>query len=77
MTFIEAALDVHTFLRTLSPEQKLELKRAEWQRLRDFYPTLPAEPNNAFLVSVALYTGLVPAFERLLASAGSLERFYA
>ena len=61
----------------IPPEQKLELKRAEWQRLRDFYPTLPAEPNNAFLVSVALYTGLVPAFERLLASAGSLERFYA
>ena len=61
----------------IPPEQKLELKRAEWQRLRDFYPTIPAEPNNAFLASVALYTGLVPAFERLLASAGSLERFYA
>jgi predicted aminopeptidase len=61
----------------IPPEQKLELKRAEWQRLRDFYPTIPAEPNNAFLASVALYTGLVPAFERLLAGAGSLERFYA
>ena len=61
----------------IAPEQKLELKRAEWQRLRSLYPTLPVEPNNAFLASVALYTGLVPAFERLLASAGSLERFYA
>ena len=39
---------------------------------------MPAEPNNAFLVSVALYTELVPAFERLLAaSGGSLDRFYA
>ncbi len=61
----------------LAPELKLELKRADWQRLRSLYPTLPAEPNNAFLASVALYTGLVPAFERLLARAGSLERFYA
>ena len=61
----------------IAPERKLELKRAEWQRLRNLYPALPAEPNNAFLVSVALYTGLVPAFERLLARAGSLERFYA
>jgi predicted aminopeptidase len=61
----------------LSDEQKLEHKRAEWQRLRERYPTLPEEPNNAFLASVALYTELVPAFERLLARAGSLERFYA
>jgi predicted aminopeptidase len=61
----------------IAPEQKLELKRAEWQRLRSLYPTLPAEPNNAFLASVALYTGLVPSCERLLARAGSLERFYA
>jgi predicted aminopeptidase len=38
---------------------------------------VPAEPNNAFLVSVALYTELVPAFERLLAASGSLDNFYA
>jgi predicted aminopeptidase len=61
----------------LSDQQKLEHKRAEWQRLRERYPTLPEEPNNAFLASVALYTELVPSFERLLARAGSLERFYA
>jgi predicted aminopeptidase len=58
-------------------EQKLEHKRGEWQRLRERYPALPEEPNNAFLASVALYTELVPSFERLLARAGSLERFYA
>ena len=61
----------------LPDEQKLEHKRGEWQRLRERYPTLPEEPNNAFLASVALYTELVPSFERLLARAGSLERFYA
>ena len=61
----------------LSDEQKLEHKRGEWQRLRERYPALPEEPNNAFLASVALYTELVPSFERLLARAGSLERFYA
>ena len=37
---------------------------------------MPAEPNNAFLVSIALYNELVPAFERLLAQAGSLDAFY-
>ena len=61
----------------LSREEKLQHKRAEWQRLRALYPSLPEEPNNAFLASVALYTELVPAFERLLARSGSLERFYA
>ncbi|HEX6530442.1 MAG TPA: aminopeptidase [Burkholderiales bacterium] len=61
----------------LSDQQKLEHKRVEWQRLRERYPTLPEEPNNAFLASVALYTELVPSFERLLARSGSLERFYA
>jgi len=55
----------------------LEHKRGEWDRLRAAYPALPAEPNNAFLASIAVYTELVPAFERLLARSGSLERFYA
>ena len=36
----------------------------------------PAEPNNAFLASIAVYTELVSAFERLLAESGSLEAFY-
>jgi predicted aminopeptidase len=63
----------------LPAEQMLEQKRGEFARLHAAYPTaVPAEPNNAFLVSVALYTELVPAFERLLAaSGGNLDRFYA
>jgi predicted aminopeptidase len=60
----------------LPREQKLEHKNAEWQRLRAAYPALPPEPNNAFLASIAVYTELVPAFERLLAESGSLEVFY-
>jgi predicted aminopeptidase len=60
----------------LSREAKLEQKRGEWQRLRASYPWIPAEPNNAFLASIAVYTELVPAFERLLAESGDLETFY-
>jgi predicted aminopeptidase len=60
----------------LPREAKLEHKRGEWERLRVSYPALPPEPNNAFLVSVAVYTELVPAFEQLLAESGSLESFY-
>jgi predicted aminopeptidase len=60
----------------LSREAMLEHKRGEWERLRAAYPGMPAEPNNAFLASIALYTDLVPAFERLLAESGSLENFY-
>jgi predicted aminopeptidase len=61
----------------LSPEQTLEQKRGEFDRLRASFPGfVPAEPNNAFLVSIALYNELVPAFERLLAEAGSLDAFY-
>jgi predicted aminopeptidase len=63
---------------SLPPEAKLEQKRGEWQRLRQSYPGIPAEPNNAFLASIAAYTELVPAFERLLAeNGGNLQRFYA
>ena len=63
----------------LPREQLLEQKRGELERLRAAFPNVvPAEPNNAFLVSIALYTELVPAFERLLAaSGGNLDRFYA
>lgn len=59
-----------------SREDMLEQKRGEWQRLRQSYPGIPAEPNNAFLASIAAYTELVPAFEQLLAESGSLEAFY-
>jgi predicted aminopeptidase len=63
---------------SLTPEQKLEQKRGEFDRLRAAFPGIvPAEPNNAFLVSIALYTELVPALERVLAEAGSLQGFYA
>jgi predicted aminopeptidase len=60
----------------LSREAMLEHKRGEWQRLRQSYPGIPAEPNNAFLASIATYTELVPAFERLLAESGDLPGFY-
>jgi predicted aminopeptidase len=63
---------------TLSESQKLEQKRAEFERLRATFPQfVPSEPNNAFLVSIALYNELVPAFERLLAQSSSLDDFYA
>ena len=56
----------------------LAAKRAEFDELRARYGAIiPAEPNNAFLVSVALYSELVPAFERILAEErGDLARFY-
>ena len=52
--------------------------RDEFSRLRgQFGPIVPAEPNNAFLVSISVYTQLVPSFERLLArSDGKLSAFY-
>lgn len=62
----------------LTQAQKLEQKSAEFERLRGAFPQyVPAEPNNAFLVSIALYNELVPAFERLLAQSSSLDDFYA
>jgi len=61
-----------------SKENLAEQKRGEFDRLRAAYPGIvPAEPNNAFLVSIALYTEMVPAFERLLAACkGDLPEFY-
>jgi predicted aminopeptidase len=60
----------------LPREAMLEQKRGEWQRLRQSFPGIPAEPNNAFLASIAVYTELVPAFERLLAQSSDLPAFY-
>ena len=61
----------------LSDQQKLEQKKGEFERLRVAFPSVvPPEPNNAFLVSIALYNELVPAFERLLAQSGTLDVFY-
>ena len=62
----------------LSDEQKLEQKRGEFERLRASFPQfVPAEANNAFLVSIALYNELVPALERVLVASSSLDDFYA
>jgi len=62
----------------LPPQAMREKKRAELDRLRAQFPgAVPAVPNNAFLASVSLYTGMVPGFERLLAqSGGDLPKFY-
>ena len=63
----------------VSNDEKLARKAQEFERLRARYGNfIPREPNNAFLVSIAVYTRLVPAFERLLADAGgNLPAFYA
>jgi predicted aminopeptidase len=62
-----------------SSEEKLRQKAEQFARLRAEYGAIvPAEPNNAFLVSVSVYTQLVPEFERLLAQTGGrLPEFYA
>lgn len=63
--------------KSVSTEILSSRKRQEFDKLRVENPKLvPAEPNNAFLVSVALYTELVPEFERLLRQSGSLGAFY-
>jgi len=61
-----------------SEQRLLEEKAEAWKGLRAEYPSIvPEQPNNAFLVSVALYNELVPQFEALLKESGSLEAFYA
>jgi len=59
-------------------EEKLRVKAREFEALRaEFGAVVPGEPTNAFLVSIAVYTELVPAFERLLAqNSGDLPAFY-
>ena len=66
----------------LEPGEMRRRKREALEPLRPWLARLrgfeSAEPSNAFLASFATYTEKVPAFERLLAEAGSdLERFYA
>ena len=63
----------------VSQEEKRKAKAEEFAKLRAEYgPIVPAEPNNAFLVSISVYTQMVPGFERLLAqSGGNLPAFYA
>ena len=43
-----------------------------------FRSVIGEDPNNALLASIATYTRLAPAFERLLAEeSGDLNRFHA
>jgi predicted aminopeptidase len=67
------------FRESIPEQAKLARKAEEWEKLRRDYPNaVPAEPNNAYLVSIALYTQLVPDFERLLAGCGGdLKEFYS
>jgi len=66
-----------TYEMKIEEEAMLVRKREEYEKLRADYPAMPAEPNNAYLVSIALYTQLVPQFERLLADCGGdLRPFY-
>lgn len=62
----------------LAPEEMRRRKAAEFDRLRSEYPNVvPAEPSNAFLVSIALYTELVPELRGVLRASASLPDFYA
>ncbi len=62
----------------LAPEAARQRKSEAFDRLRAEYPNIvPERPSNAFLVSIALYTELVPEFERLLRDSENLEAFYA
>ncbi len=66
------------YASNVSAEEKRRAKADEFARLRAEYGAIvPAEPNNAFLVSISVYTQLVPAFEQLLAESGSMDKFYA
>jgi predicted aminopeptidase len=59
-------------------DEKRRIKAQEFAALRaDYGRLVPEAPSNAFLVSIAAYTELVPAFERLLAEVGGdLPAFY-
>jgi len=51
--------------------------KASWGGFSGYDHWLPPQANNASLASVAAYTQLVPAFQRLLAAQdGNLARFY-
>jgi len=69
----------NVYKRNISQEEKRKAKAEEFAKLRAEYGAIiPAEPNNAFLVSISVYTQMVPGFERLLAEAGgNLPAFYA
>jgi predicted aminopeptidase len=61
-----------------SADEMRRRKAEEYGKLQAEYPKfVPAQANNAFLVSIALYNELVPALEDVLKESGSLEAFYA
>jgi predicted aminopeptidase len=65
------------YLSDVPAEEKRRVKAEEFARLRAEYGAfIPLQPSNAFLVSISVYTQLVPAFEQLLAQSGSLDKFY-
>jgi predicted aminopeptidase len=65
------------YLSDASADEKRRVKAEEFTKLRAEYGAIvPSQPSNAFLVSISVYTQLVPAFEKLLAESGSLESFY-
>lgn len=52
--------------------------KTTWGGFEGYDPWFAQRPNNALLASVAIYTGLVPAFQALLdREGGNLPRFYA
>jgi predicted aminopeptidase len=69
----------NVYKSNVSQGEKRKAKAEEFAKLRAEYGAIvPAEPNNAFLVSISVYTQMVPGFERLLAqSGGNLQAFYA
>jgi predicted aminopeptidase len=69
----------NVYKSNISQEEKRKAKADEFAKLRAEYGAIvPAEPNNAFLVSISVYTQMVPGFERLLAeTGGNLPAFYA
>jgi predicted aminopeptidase len=80
--FADAVKDTRTRLaaaykENLPAEGMRKRKADEHERLRVQYSSVvPPEPNNAFLVSIALYSERVPEFEALLRESGSLAAFY-
>jgi predicted aminopeptidase len=59
-------------------EEEYRQLKASWGGFAGYDRWFAGKPNNATLVSVALYTELVPAFRALLErEGGNLPRFYA
>ncbi|MHB8668278.1 MAG: aminopeptidase [Burkholderiales bacterium] len=78
-------LDIPAEQKRLGKAQRFAEMDAEYRQLKaawggyaGYDRWFAGKPNNATLASVALYTGLVPAFRALLArDGGDLPRFYA